>query len=118
MNQFCSYHIEYRGRGKTESRVKEYRATNAGSAFAKAHKEFPDAELLGGWRQSEGERGNKGEFAVTRYTAPSTAKVEPLPAVRAEELTFDFFEDCYGLRPFTTARDQAALLRCQNKQAA
>ena len=81
-----TYYIKFRRNGKAESQTKRYQATNPGHAFQKCHREFPDAQLIQGWRQSE----RNGEHAVTYYEAPSTAAVVPGPRVKWEQMLFSF----------------------------
>jgi hypothetical protein len=68
------------------SNMKRYQAANPGYAFQKCDREFPDAQLIQGWRQNE----RNGEHAVTTYEPPSTVTVIPGPRVKWGEMLFSF----------------------------
>jgi hypothetical protein len=93
---FYTYSIWFTRHGET--RVKQFKATNPGSAFAKYFKKHPGAKLLGG--KLESSRG--ATYGRITYESVSTANVEPLPAVKTEEITFPFFDGCLGKRPILT----------------
>jgi hypothetical protein len=86
MIRYLTYYIEFRRNGKAELQTKRYEAANPGHAFQKCHREFPGAQLIQGWRQSE----RNGEHAVTTYEAPSTVTIVPEPTVKWEQLLFGF----------------------------
>jgi len=68
------------------SNMKRYQAANPGYAFQKCDREFPDAQLIQGWRQNE----RNGEHAVTTYEPPSTITIVPGPRVKWEQMLVGF----------------------------
>jgi hypothetical protein len=93
METFYTYSIWFTRQGET--RVKQFKATNPGSAFAKCFKKHPDAKLLGGKLESS-LGANHGRIS---YEPVSVTTVNPLTAVKTEEVRFSFFADCLSTRP-------------------
>ena len=95
MKQFSRYSIEFIDGNDSGPQTVEVVAANPGHAFAKCLQRFPQARVLRGCRWGY----LIGDQACIWYDAPSTAKVESLPASDAEEQTFAFFDGCIGKKP-------------------
>jgi hypothetical protein len=91
------FHITFRNNGEQTERTKTYRGLDIGNALAKWAREHPDAVLIGEYAEA---RIAGRHLGYVNYPPVSTAKVEPLPAVKkTEETTFPFFDECFGRRP-------------------
>jgi hypothetical protein len=92
-----TYHIKFRRIGKAESQIKRYQAANPGHAFQKCCREFPGAELIRGWWQSD----RKDELVVATYEPPSTVRVVAGARVKWEQMLFSFANEI-SLKPRET----------------
>jgi hypothetical protein len=79
------YSVKY-DEGATGPYVKKFKAINAGQAFQKCLKEYPEARLIEAWREGSYKDG----YGITSYQSPSMAKVEAEPAPGKEQMKFDF----------------------------
>jgi hypothetical protein len=89
---FHTYHIRFTRRGETQARVRQFQASNPGSAFAKCIKKFPGCTLLGGWREARLITGG-GEICRLTYAPPSTARIIGEPEPKVEQIAFGFLEE-------------------------
>jgi hypothetical protein len=94
MKPLFTFHVEYRRKDQIE-RVKCYFTTNPGSAYWKCHKEYPSAELVDCWRQSEG----NGNRAVTHYPPPSTVRLPIEPPPNEKQSLFSFVDEAISFKP-------------------
>jgi hypothetical protein len=92
------FHVEFYKNGDPKPCTKTYRGVDLGNALVKWGRDYPDAKLVNEW--GEARVGGKPLGYVT-YEPVSTAKPEPLPAVKAEEQIFSFFDECIGSRPLS-----------------
>jgi hypothetical protein len=93
MHTFHTYSVEFAYNDELKPQIRKFQAANAGHAQKKCLKDYPGAHVIEIWRE-----GLYGE-GITVYQPVSTAKVEPLPAIKTEETTFPFFDECFGRRP-------------------
>jgi hypothetical protein len=91
---FLTFRVKYLRRDRIE-RVKCYHATNPGSAYDKCNREYPSAQLLDCWRQSEG----NGEKAVTHYPPPSTIRLPAEPPPNEKQELFGFVDASISFKP-------------------
>ena len=91
METFHSYHIPFIRSGETQTRVRQFKATNPGSAYAKCDKKFPGCALLEAWREGRLITGG-GELCRLTYAPPSTIRIIAEPEPKAEQTHFGFFE--------------------------
>ena len=83
---YYTYYVRFCFNGETKPQTKRYRAHGPGEAFQKCHREFRDARLIEGWRQSE----RNGEHAITYYEAPSTISIAAGLEIVWEQTSFGF----------------------------
>jgi hypothetical protein len=84
--KFYTFWVQFARNGKAQTKC--YKATNPGQAFAKCHREYPSAQLLKAWRQSE-----IGEPAITIYEPPSTVSLPVEPRAFEKQQDFRFVEE-------------------------
>lgn len=84
------FHITFRNNGESTTRTKTYKGLDIGNALAKWAQEHPDAVLIGEY--AEARIGGK-HLGYVNYPAVSTAKVEPLTALKEEQRTFSFLKE-------------------------
>jgi hypothetical protein len=89
MIHYDTCYIKFRRNGKAESQTKRYQAANPGHAFQKCHREFPDAQLIHGCRQSD----CRGEYAVTTYEPPLMVRIVAGPKAKEEQVLFGFVDE-------------------------
>jgi len=89
MIHYHTYYIKFRRNGKAESQTKRYQAANPGHAFWKCHREFPGAQIIQGWRQSD----YKDEYAVTIYEPPPMIRIVAGPKAKEEQVPFGFVSE-------------------------
>jgi hypothetical protein len=88
MIRYDTYYIKFRRNGKAEQ-IKSYQAANPGHAFQKCCGEFPGAQLIRGWRQSD----RKDEVVVATCEPPSTVRVVAGSKAKAEQTFFGFLKE-------------------------
>lgn len=91
-----TFHITFREKVEQTVRTKTYKGVDIGHALAKWAQEHPDAVLIE--EHAEARIGGT-HLGYVSYEPVSAAKVEPLPAIKTEETTFAFFDDCASHRP-------------------
>jgi hypothetical protein len=96
MRTFYTFHIRFDYGDATEPQVRTIRAASPGHAQIKCRRQYPGCRPLQAWRECGSPATG---YAITSYEIVSTTKVEPLPAQEAAEMTFSFFQDCWGRRP-------------------
>jgi hypothetical protein len=92
MHTFHTYSVEF-AYNDEKPQIGKFQAANVGHAQEKCFKDYPGAHVIEVWRE-----GLYGQ-GITVYPPVSMAKVEPLPAVKTEEMAFAFFDECFGRRP-------------------
>ena len=90
--KYQTFHIIYDYGEGSQKVTHAILAASIAHAYAKCAKKHPGCRLLGGCRQSENGNG------ITRYEAPSQARIESEPLQKAVETRFMFFDECIGKR--------------------
>jgi hypothetical protein len=93
MRTYHTYSVQFDYGNGLEPQIRKYQAANVGHAQKKCLREYPGTRVIEIQRE-----GLYGE-GLTVYQPASTARVEPLPAVKTEEQTFAFFDECKEERP-------------------
>jgi hypothetical protein len=91
METFYTYSIPFIRSGEAQTRVRQFKATNPGSAYAKCVKKFPGCTLLGAWGEGRLITGGR-ELCRLTYAPPSTIRIIAEPEPKAEQTHFGFFE--------------------------
>jgi hypothetical protein len=103
METFHTYNIRFIRRGETKTRVRQFQATNAGSAFSKCVRKYPGCRLLEAWREARLIRIG-GDYCRLVYALASTARIVAEPAPKEEQILFSFLEEI-SLSPKKRDRD-------------
>jgi hypothetical protein len=93
------YHIGFTYDSDLASQVQRFEATSAGHAQEKCRRKYPGCKILETWCDARLNEGSRGSFGLVSYPTVSTSKVNPLPAIKTEETTFSFFDQCESYRP-------------------
>jgi hypothetical protein len=91
-----TFNIEFVLNGQTKPCILAFKAHSPGAAQRRFHEKFPEGGILRQWSET---RINGRCFGHVTYEPVSTVRVEPLPASKAEEQTFGFFDSCLSTRP-------------------
>jgi hypothetical protein len=94
-----AFHIDLLRNGDSKPRVWDVEAVSPDSAQQKCRRRFPGCEILNTRQDAKIKGKNYGSIS---YPTVSTARVEPLPEVKAEEIHFDFWDCTLGKRPVET----------------
>jgi hypothetical protein len=97
-----AYFIRFAYDGDLPSQIERFEATSAGHAQKKCRRKYPGCEILKTLCEARLRQGSRYSFGFVSYPTVSTARVEPLPTIKAEETTFAFFSECVSHRPQPT----------------
>jgi hypothetical protein len=89
------YRVEFARDSDLYPQVRSFEATSAGHAQKKCLREYPGSRILKMWQEARLGEGGRCYGSITNEPV-SAARVEPLPAVKTEERTFPFFDQCRG----------------------
>jgi hypothetical protein len=92
------YHFKFVYDGEREPQVLTISGMSPGNAQARFHERFPGCRILEQWCNAQLRKGDHA-YGQISYPAISTAKVEAIPAVKAKEQTFSFFDECISTCP-------------------
>lgn len=100
------FHLQFQYDGNLNTQERTIEATSAGHAQEKCRREYPGCKILDVWQNARW--GTSGRcYGRTHYEVVSPIKPEPLPAVKAEETHFPFWDGCLGKRPILTVEERA-----------